>query len=159
MGTVQAVSQLFTDADYTFDPDTGIFSAPKVKTTGDIYTVAWSDYASQSTIVGFDSFTNKIIRYKQVGNLVFCQYVLKGAGTSGVTSMSFTLPYYDIMLGSVPLGPSVNIDNGNTYAGTVHGGGSNIFYIYRQFIDGEFSGGTGTVELRGSFFFEPYFSA
>lgn len=61
-------------------------------TAGDIYTGAqWQDYSASSTIVGWSSFTKKIIQYKQVGKIVFVSFYLEG--TSNSTSVSFTLPF------------------------------------------------------------------
>lgn len=50
----------------------------------------WTDYAATSTIVGWSSFTTKLIYYKKVGKTVFFTAVL--AGTSNSTAVSFTLP-------------------------------------------------------------------
>lgn len=57
----------------------------------DIYTNEWANYASSSTIVGWASFTNKVIYVERVGKLVFVQFYLNG--TSNSTAVSFTLPY------------------------------------------------------------------
>lgn len=57
----------------------------------DLYTVAYQDYSATSTIVGWTSFTTKLIYYKVIGKLVWVWYGL--IGTSNATTVSFTLPY------------------------------------------------------------------
>lgn len=69
----------------------GAGNAANVILYGDIYNTAWSDYATSSLIVGWSSFTTKVIRYKKVGKLVFVCFNI--VGTSNSTSTSFTLPY------------------------------------------------------------------
>jgi hypothetical protein len=51
----------------------------------------WIDFSEQSTIVGWSSFTTKIIRYKVVGKMVFGYINI--VGTSNSTSTNFTLPF------------------------------------------------------------------
>jgi len=59
--------------------------------TGDIYTVAWTDYSGTSTIVGWSSYTTQKIFYKKVGKLVFVEFSLSGTSNSATTT--FTLPF------------------------------------------------------------------
>lgn len=54
-------------------------------------TGAWTDYSASSTIVGWSSFTTKVLRYMVIGKLVFVQYYLQG--TSNSTLVTFTLPF------------------------------------------------------------------
>lgn len=51
---------------------------------------AWADYSASSTIVGWSSFTTKLIYTKKIGKTVFVSF--KIAGTSNSGSISFTLP-------------------------------------------------------------------
>jgi hypothetical protein len=51
---------------------------------------AWVDYSATSTIVGWSSFTAKILKYKIVGNMMFVNYGIYGTSNSATTS--FTLP-------------------------------------------------------------------
>ena len=51
---------------------------------------AWTDYSATSTIVGWSSYTTKLIYYKDIGKTRFVTYVL--AGTSNSTSTTFTVP-------------------------------------------------------------------
>ena len=66
-------------------------SSGGIVNTGDLKNVAWTDYASSSTVVGWSSFTTKEIYYKKVGKLVFVIFRIEGASDS--TAASFTLPY------------------------------------------------------------------
>lgn len=50
----------------------------------------WTDYSATSTIVGWSSYTTKLIYYKDIGKTRFVTYVL--AGTSNSTSTTFTVP-------------------------------------------------------------------
>ena len=53
--------------------------------------VPMTDYASASTIIGWSSFTDKIIRYSKLGNMLFVWFVLRGVSNS--VNTSFTIPY------------------------------------------------------------------
>ena len=55
---------------------------------------AWIDYSSTSTIVGWGSFTTKVLKYKKVGTVVFVVYALLGVSNS--TSTTFTLPFASV---------------------------------------------------------------
>ncbi len=57
---------------------------------GDVYSTANADYGSTSTVVGWTSFTTKIIRYAVLGKFVFVAFDI--GGTSNTTGASFTLP-------------------------------------------------------------------
>ena len=50
----------------------------------------WTSYHATSTIVGWSSFTTKLIFYTKSGKLVFFKFFL--SGTSNSTAVSFTLP-------------------------------------------------------------------
>ena len=51
----------------------------------------WIDFSEQSTIVGWSSYTRKIIKYKVVGNIVYVYMNI--SGTSNSTSLNFSLPF------------------------------------------------------------------
>lgn len=51
---------------------------------------AWTDYSASSTIVGWSSFTTKLIYYKDIGKTRFIY--IHFDGTSNSTSTSFTVP-------------------------------------------------------------------
>jgi hypothetical protein len=76
----------------------------------------WIDFSEQSTIVGWSSFTTKIIRYKVVGKMVFCYINIVGTSNSATTN--FTLPFAaSSTYGSVTSynGGFVGIDNATGY--------------------------------------------
>ena len=70
-----------------------LFAGSDVAITGDVYTVAQTDYYASSTITGWSSLTagRRYIIYKKIGKMVFVNFHLEG--TSNATSVSFTLPY------------------------------------------------------------------
>jgi len=50
----------------------------------------WVDYSSTSTIVGWSSFTTKVLKYRVIGKQVF--FIVEFDGTSNSTSATFTMP-------------------------------------------------------------------
>ena len=58
----------------------------------------WVDYSATSTIVGWSSFTTKLIRYRIIGKQLFFQVLING--TSNSTSATFTLPFNVTNIGS-----------------------------------------------------------
>jgi hypothetical protein len=88
--------------------------------SGDLYTVAWTDYSDDSTLVGWASFTEKIIEYKKVGKLVFVNFRITGTSNNMVTT--FTVPYPEGQTGN-PI-----------FMFRAHSG-SNIDAAYGEFID------------------------
>lgn len=57
----------------------------------DVYTDAWTDYSTATTLIGWASTTVKQLSYKKIGNLVFVNFAI--VGTSGSATSSFTVPY------------------------------------------------------------------
>ncbi len=57
--------------------------------TVSLETVALTDYSATSTIVGWTSFTTKILSYKKIGKSVWVTFDLEG--TSNSTSVTFTV--------------------------------------------------------------------
>ena len=57
----------------------------------DALQVTWTDYSATSTVVGWASFTKKVIQYRVIGSVVFVYFNL--VGTSNATTITFTLPY------------------------------------------------------------------
>jgi hypothetical protein len=53
--------------------------------------IDWTDYSATSTIVGWSSFTTKVLKYRVVGKQVFIIYDFDGTSNSATTT--FTLPY------------------------------------------------------------------
>ena len=50
----------------------------------------WVDYSATSTIVGWSSFTTKVIKYRVIGKQIF--FIVEFDGTSNSTSATFTMP-------------------------------------------------------------------
>ena len=61
---------------------------------GDIYTVQIVDYSATSTITGFSTIANKVIKYKKLGKTVHIWYWIDGTsdGTTG-GEFKFTMPF------------------------------------------------------------------
>ena len=110
---------------------------------------AWTDYSATSTIVGWVSFTTKVIMYKKIGKLVFVQYNL--IGTSNSTSTSFTVPTnndsYVLYSNSGVAG-----DNGGArVAGMVYmASGTNVVGLYDT-VDGTSWTASGAKTAQGQF--------
>jgi hypothetical protein len=78
--------------DGTKDFNVNTFTASMLSVATDVYTVAYSDYFSLSTITGWDSVgLSGNIYYKKIGAHVSINYYI--TGTSTATTASFTLPY------------------------------------------------------------------
>lgn len=69
----------------TQNPGSGVIIAET-----DMYSVAWTNYSSTSTVTGWSSTTTKSIYYKQLGKMVYVIFNI--SGTSNTTSASLTLP-------------------------------------------------------------------
>lgn len=130
----------------TFSADT-TFSA-------DAFTVAYTNYSTTSTIVGWSSFTNKLIYYKKIGKLVFIWWVL--SGTSNSTSTSFTVPFTaEASLDKNCIGFAS--DNGGTaVAGFVSLGASTAIVVLVPTVGGSASSWTnsGTKVSEGQLFYQ-----
>lgn len=75
---------------------------------------AWTDYSATSTIVGWSSYTTKLIYYKDIGKTRFMYVHIDG--TSNSTSTSFTLP--SACTNTMSFGGQIRTDdNGNTNLG------------------------------------------
>lgn len=114
----------------------------------------WVDYSATSTIVGWSSFTTKIIRYRIIGKQIFVQFQLDG--TSNSTSLTFTLPLN-------VLTPMFNncyaVDNGVANVGMCvnSSGGSNLITGYRFSTATSVTStwtASGTKTYKGQFFIE-----
>ena len=75
---------------------------------------AWTDYSASSTIVGWSSYTTKLIYYKDIGKTRFMYVHIDG--TSNSTSTSFTVP--SACSNTINYGGQVRTDdNGNVNLG------------------------------------------
>ena len=115
----------------------------------------WIDFSEQSTIVGWSTFTQKTIRYKVVGNIVYVVFNI--TGTSNSTTTSFTLPVQSKTL------------FGNVYSNATDNNASNIGGIYQAAIPSQVFiayrhtsltaisltwTASGTKQIQGQFFYE-----
>lgn len=80
----------------------GVLNVPNYATGGG---GTWVDYSATSTIVGWSSFTTKIIKYLVSGKQVF--YIVNISGTSTNSSVSFTLAHTSIRQADV-IGYGIN---------------------------------------------------
>jgi len=97
-----------------------VFDALALKTNN----TDWIDYSNISTIVGFSSFTIKLIFYKIIDNIMFVNFSLQG--TSNSTALTFTLPN-TVINGLVAVSTYV-VNNGNALntSGRIIVSGTNV---------------------------------
>ena len=110
---------------------------------------SWIDYSATSTIVGFSSFTTKVIRYKQISdNVIWVKGVLSGVSNS--TVLNFTIPFTSAN-NVKNVGVSGVVNNGTTQAGpgfATCNQNTNIVNIFRDFNGTAFTtSGTKTGEF------------
>lgn len=109
----------------------------------------WIDYSATSTIVGWSSFTTKIIKYKIIGKQVFVIFSLDG--TSNNTAATFTLPN-NALTGNELAGRFVN--NGALTAGyTRINTNSNIITLLPIISSATWTA-TGNKVVTGQFFYD-----
>ncbi|MDD5060968.1 MAG: LamG domain-containing protein [Candidatus Marinimicrobia bacterium] len=138
---------------YMLDVNGDVNVTGNITLTGDIYTDDWTDYASQSTIVGWSSFTTKNIWVKKVGKTVFWMATI--SGTSNSASTSFTLPYTNL----ISMGSFIYMGTDNSVDVFVLGGpasGSNSVSCYKGTAFNNFGAWTtsGTKSIQMSGFYE-----
>jgi len=109
----------------------------------------WIDYSSTSTIVGWSSFTTKVIRYRVIGKQVFFSVVLEG--TSNSISSSFTLPFQSKNIGSLNMGYSTN--NGVNVIGAFDASMNSSICVLYQNLTSVWTA-SGSKRIYGQFFYE-----
>jgi len=62
-----------------------------IDTLAELTDEGWKDYSTGSTVVGWSSYSNLEIYYREIGPIVFVQFDV--IGTSNSTTTSFTVPY------------------------------------------------------------------
>ena len=84
---------------------------------GEVYSTAWTDYYSSSTIVGWSSLTSgrRQIMYRTLGDMVWVSFHLEGVSNS--TSATFTVPYTAV---AIATSHSFSIALGFTYDNSVY---------------------------------------
>ena len=124
----------------------------RITSAGDIYSDAWTDISGTSTIVGWSSFTTKLIQYKRIGKLVFVKYEL--VGTSNSVLADFTLPFTNNSQVDVEAACLIR-DNGSAFAmsrANMPASDTRMF-CYPTPAAGNWTN-TGTKDCRGQFFFQ-----
>lgn len=111
-----------------------------------------TDYSATSTIVGWASFTRKVLNYFKIGKMVYVHFDI--IGTSNATSTSFTLPFA-LAAGSYFINTAIRVqDNGGaTQAGFISiTGGSNVATAYFDFAATGWTA-SGTKRIVGELFY------
>ena len=102
----------------------------------------WIDYSATSTIVGWSSFTTKVIKYRVIGKQMFILVSL--SGTSNSTSTTFTLPNNNI--NQVLAAYAYDINNGTAVNGQISTSvNSNSVLIQQNFLSTWTASGTKSV--------------
>lgn len=114
----------------------------------------WIDYSATSNIVGWSSFTTKIIKYRVIGKQVFVQYQLQGTSNSATTT--FTLPNTSI---NIEVNQNnLTVDNGVVSLGFLQiANNANVVSFSKwTAINSNTSTFTvsGTKMVKGQFFYE-----
>ena len=126
--------------------------AASIKSMDMVTAVPWTDYSGTSTIVGWSSYSVKIIRYsKDVKQRVFVEFYI--TGTSDSTSTTFTLPYSNTT--NPPLLVVLGIkDNGTFAVGRMTlDANSSTVTVYPTISGGSWTN-SGTKEIYGQFWYE-----
>ena len=113
----------------------------------------WVDYSATSTVVGWSSFTTKLIRYRIIGKQLFCCYYL--FGTSNSTASSFTLPNNCVNISEVNAYHRYynNGAAGTTLPTSIISSASNVVNLYTTFAAGGWTN-VGTKIIIGELFYE-----
>jgi hypothetical protein len=113
----------------------------------------WTDYSATSTIVGWSSYTTKLIYYRIIGKQVFVNFQL--AGTSNSTSVTFTLPNNNNATFTSNSLNTLITDNGtnsNTSGRLNTTASSNVITLAKDRTGTVFTS-TGTKSVSGQFFY------
>ena len=110
----------------------GAVADGSIQLTNDIFTEAWVDYASSSTIVGWASYTTKKIFYKRIGKTAIIDFDIDGtSGGANGAVISFTLPWSSQNDITVRVATGVAIDNGGSVVGmTMNSQNTNLIQVY-----------------------------
>ena len=114
------------------------------------------DYSGISTIIGWSSYTNKVIRYTKIARLVFVYFYISGISNS--TTTSFTLPVASLSIpGSYTLFVSgiIGQDNGTTQtnpAKASFGDETSTVDFFKNFV-GDAWTASGTKIITGCFWY------
>lgn len=113
----------------------------------------WIDYSATSTVVGWSSFTAKLIKYRIVGKQMFVNFTIQGTSNSATTT--FTLPNNSVF-GNSTIAFALTVDNGVTQSPSGRfsvASNSNTVTIVKDTIGNSFTA-SGTKQVFGQFFIE-----
>lgn len=122
--------------------------------SGDVYTVAWTDYGATSTVVGWAATPTKNIMYKLIGKTCFVQVLIDG--TSNDTVVTFTLPYTSANTNASTNAAVYGYDNGAGLTGACRAYlavNSSTVTVYSDMNTGAWTN-TGNKGIYGQFWFE-----
>lgn len=123
----------------------GVLNVPNYATSGG----TWVDYSATSTIVGWSSFTTKIIKYRVIDKQLFCLFYLEG--TSNSVNTTFTLPNNSLTYNELA-GRYAN--NGAVTAGYIRiTNASNVMTFLSSIISLTWTA-SGTKSISGQFFYD-----
>lgn len=109
----------------------------------------WIDYSATSTVVGWSSFTNKVLKYRIIGKQMFVIFSIDGTSNNAATT--FTLPNNSLNFNQLS-GRFVN--NGTLTAGfSSIQTASNIVTFYVSISSTTWTA-SGTKTVSGQFFIE-----
>ena len=123
--------------------------AAAIKTMDMVTSIPWTDYSGTSTIVGWTSYTQKIIEYKKIGKLVFVNFWL--AGESDNVATTFTVPFNEGHSQN-PVNTCLTEDDGTRAIGFVTVNTA-LAAIYPTAATGAWTN-TGDKEIYGQFWYE-----
>ena len=110
-----------------------------------------TDYSAISTIVGWSSFTSKVLTYLKIGKLVLVQYYISGTSNSATTTV--TLPYA-VAGGLDNFGVGYAIDNGGAAVPARFQITGSTLYLSPSMSTGwTVWTASGTKTVRGHFFY------
>jgi len=111
----------------------------------------WVDYSAISTIVGWSSFTTKVLKYRIIGKQIFVIFEFNGTSNSATTT--FTLPTTTINQVNTNI---YSVDNGTGNLGMVSLSSSTVTGYKWTSLTAVSSGWTasGTKRLLGQFFYD-----
>ena len=109
----------------------------------------WIDYSATSTIVGWSSFTTKVIKYRIIGKQVFVIFSLDG--TSNNTATTFTLPNTALTYNELA-GRFVN--NGVLTAGYTRISSASNVITFLSLISSATWTASGNKGVTGQFFYD-----
>lgn len=117
---------------------------------GDIATIPWTDHSSDSTIVGWSSYTEGVIEYKKIGKLVYVNFRI--GGTSDDVATTFTVPFSEGQIGN-PIFWCRSVDDGGSAVAAYGQLDGSIVTLLPNATSGAWTA-SGTKSVHGQFWYE-----